>query len=61
MVTTIRGPAATQPGYLSQENSLFNLLNLRGVMENTEYWEVTGAAPAFDGQITAKIDYKSYE
>lgn len=30
-------------------------------MENTEYWEVTGAAPAFDGQITAKIRYKSYE
>ena len=30
-------------------------------MENTEYWEVTGAAPAFDGQITAKTGYKSYE
>lgn len=30
-------------------------------MENTEYWEVTGAALAFDGQITAKIGYKSYE
>lgn len=30
-------------------------------MENTEYWEVTGAAPAFDGQIAAKIGYQSYE
>ena len=30
-------------------------------MENTEYWEVTGAAQVFDGQITAKIGYESCE
>lgn len=30
-------------------------------MENTEYLEVTSAALGFDGQITAKIGYKSYE
>ena len=28
-------------------------------MENTEYWEVAGAAQALDGQITAKIGYES--
>ena len=30
-------------------------------MENTEYWEVTGAAQVFDSQITAKIGYESWE
>ena len=52
--------AGCNTGSLSQENSLF-IFWIWGVMENTEYWEVTGAAPAFDGQITAKIGYKSCE
>lgn len=39
----------------------FSSFEFEGVMENTDYWKVTGAAPTFDGQIRAKIGYKSYE